>query len=88
VSFEAWEELDFEVGRITSYGYEGYRGSERLYGYDDFPHPNDPTLISTVPHHRHVPPDIKHNRIPVLKIRFTRPDPGVVIREIEKLLQT
>jgi Family of unknown function (DUF6516) len=88
VSFEAWEELDFEVGRITSYGYAGYRRSERLYGYDDFPDPNDPTLISTVPHHGHVPPDIKRNRIPVLKIRFTRPNPGVVIREIEKLLQT
>jgi hypothetical protein len=88
VSFEAWEELNFEVGRITSYGYEVYRGSERLCGYDDFPHLNGPTLISTVPHHRHVPPDIKRNWIPVLKIRFTRPDPGVVIREIEKLLQT
>jgi hypothetical protein len=88
VSFEAWEELDFEVGRITSYGYEVYRGSERRYVYDDFLHPNDPTLVSTVPHHRHVPPDIKRNRIPVLKIRFTGPNPGVVIREIEKLLQT
>ena len=88
MSFEAWEELDFEAGRITSHGYEVYRGSERRYVYDDFLHLNDSTLISTVPHHRHVPPDIKRNWIPVLKIRFTRPHPGVVIQEIEKLLQT
>jgi len=66
VTFEAWEELDFDAGRITSYGYEVYRGSERLYGYDDFPHPKDQTLISTVPNHRHVPPDSKRNRIPGL----------------------
>jgi hypothetical protein len=34
------EELDFDSGLITSYGYEVYRGEERLYWYDDFPHPN------------------------------------------------
>jgi hypothetical protein len=41
------EELDFDAGLITSYGYEVYRGTERLYWYDDFPHPNDPNLVST-----------------------------------------
>lgn len=35
------EELDFYAGLITSYGYEVYRGSQRLYWYDDFPHPNE-----------------------------------------------
>ena len=58
------EELDFDVGLITLYGYEVYRGQERLYWYDDFPHPNDPLLTMTFPHHKHVPPDIKHNRHP------------------------
>jgi len=38
------EELDFDAGMITAYGYEVYRGSERLYWYDDFPHPNDPSF--------------------------------------------
>ncbi|NOT55991.1 MAG: hypothetical protein HOP18_15435, partial [Deltaproteobacteria bacterium] len=37
------EELDFEARLITSYGYEVYREDERLYWYDDFPHPHDPT---------------------------------------------
>ena len=30
------EELDFEDGLITSYGYEIYRGQEKLCWYDDF----------------------------------------------------
>jgi hypothetical protein len=79
------EELDFDAGLITSYGYEVCRGVERLYWYDDFPHPNDPNLVSTFPHHKHVPPDIKHNRIPAPEISFTRPNLPVLIREIEEL---
>ncbi len=79
------EELDFDAGLITSYGYEVYRGGERLYWYDDFPHPNDPDLAATFPHHRHVPPDIKHNRIPAPEISFTRPNLPVLIRDIEAL---
>jgi hypothetical protein len=82
------EELDFDAGRLTSYGYEVYRGEERLYWYDDFPHPHDPTLASTFPHHKHVPPDIKRNRLPAPEIRFTRPNLEVLLREIEDLLQT
>ena len=79
------EELDFEAGLITSYSYEAYRNEERLYWYDDFPHPNDPDLASTFPHHKHVPPDIKHNRIPAPEMSFTRPNLPGLIQEIEAL---
>ena len=67
------EEVDLDAGLIISYGYEVYRGEERLYWYDDFPHPNDPKLASTMPHHKHVPPDIKHNRMlaPGLSVRLS-----------------
>jgi Family of unknown function (DUF6516) len=58
------EELDFAAGLITAYGYEVYEGEERLYWYDDFPHPHDPTVAATFPHHKHVPPDMKRNRVP------------------------
>jgi hypothetical protein len=58
------EELDFEDQLMTAYGYEVYRGDERVHWYDDFPHPTDTDLASTFPHHKHVPPDIKRNRIP------------------------
>lgn len=76
------EELDFDAGLITSYGYEVYQGTTRLYWYDDFPHPQDPALSATFPHHKHVPPDIKHHRIPAAEMSFTRPNLPVLIREI------
>lgn len=77
------EEVDFDVGLIISYGYEVYRGEERLYWYDDFPHPNDPLLAATLPHHKHVPPDIKHNRIPAPNLSFDRPNLPTLVQEIE-----
>jgi hypothetical protein len=79
------EEVDFDVSLIISYGYEVYRREERLYWYDDFPHPNDPALASTLPHHKHIPPDIKHNRIPAPNMSFERPNLPVLIQEIEEV---
>jgi hypothetical protein len=79
------EELDFAAGLITSYGYEVYRGEERLFWYDDFPHPHDPALASTFPHHKHVPPDIRRNRIPAPKMSFTQPNLPALMEEIEAL---
>jgi hypothetical protein len=81
------EELDFEAGLITAYGYEVCRGEEKLYWYDDFPHPHDPTLAGTHPHHKHIPPDIKHNRIPAPNMSFTQPNLPALIREVEELIE-
>jgi len=81
------EELDFEANLIASYGYEVYQDDERLYWYDDFPHPNDPDLASTFPHHKHVPPNIKHNRIIAPEISFTQPNLPVLLNEIEGLIK-
>ena len=77
------EELDFDAALITAYGYEVYCGEERLYWYADFPHPNDPTLAATHPHHKHVPPDIKHHRIPAPGLSFSAPNLPFIIAEIE-----
>jgi hypothetical protein len=71
--------------RISRYGYEVWRGSEKLYWYDSQPHPDDPTLAATHPHHKHVPPDIKHHRIPAPELSFTEPNLPFLIQEIEKL---
>jgi hypothetical protein len=79
------EEIDFEAELITAYGYEAYRGDERLYWYDDFPHPQDPELAVTHPHHKHVPPGMKHNRIPAPGMSFSQPNLPLLIREIEDL---
>ena len=79
------EELDFADALITSYGYEVYRGAERLFWYDDFPHPGDPMLASTFPHHKHIPPDIKHNRVAAPGMSFERPNLPVLLLEIQGL---
>jgi hypothetical protein len=68
---------------IASYGYEIYRGNERLFWYDDFPHPDDPSLASTFPHHKHVPPDIRNHRIPAPGLSFTVPNLPAILEEIE-----
>jgi len=78
--------FDRRPGLIESYGYEVYQGQEKLYWYDPQPHPNDPELQSTHPHHKHVPPDIKHNRMPAPGMSFTRPNLPELIREIGDLL--
>ena len=82
------EEVDLDAGLIISYGYEIYRGEDRLYWYDDFPHPNDPTLAATMPHHKHVTPDIKHNRIPAPNMSFERPNLPGLIDEIDEIARS
>lgn len=71
---------------IDAYGYEVWHGSTKLYWYDSQPHPNEPTLQSTHPHHKHIPPDIKHHRIPAPSMSFTQPNLPVLIEEVEELI--
>jgi len=73
-------------GSMDWYGYEIWKGQEKLFWYDSQPHPNDPGLQSTHPHHKHIPPDIKHHRIPAPNMSFSRPNIPKLIREIEALI--
>jgi hypothetical protein len=82
------EELDFDASRIASYGYEVYQHSEKLYWYDDFPHPEDADLASTFPHHKHVPPGIKRNRLPAPGMSFVRPNLALLIEEVAASAET
>jgi Family of unknown function (DUF6516) len=83
------ERLAFDrlPGTIESYGYEVWRGMERLYWYDSQPHPDDPALQPAHPHHKHLHPDIKHRRIPAPGISFSGPNLPFLIGEIEELLR-
>jgi hypothetical protein len=83
------EHFTFDEGPVVlqRYSYEVWHGEEELYWYDSQPHPHDPTLASTHPHHKHVPPDIKHNRIPAPGLSFTQPNLPILIQEIEHILQ-
>ncbi|PKO19892.1 MAG: hypothetical protein CVU38_21435 [Chloroflexi bacterium HGW-Chloroflexi-1] len=57
---------------------------EKLYWYDSVPHPHDLSLASTDPHHKHVPPDIKRQRVPAPELSFTRSNLPFLIAEIER----
>jgi hypothetical protein len=72
---------------IDWYGYEIWQGEERLSWYDSQPHPADPALASTHPHHKHIPPDLKHHRIPASGMSFTQPNLPALIQEVEELLK-
>ncbi len=72
---------------IDWYGYEVWQNEEKLFWYDPQPHPNDPSLQSTHPHHKHVPPDIKHNRIPAPKMSFTVPNLPELVMEVAALIK-
>jgi len=71
---------------IDWYGYEIWQRDEKLFWYDSQPHPNEQNLQSTHPHHKHIPPNIKHNRIPASDMSFTEPNLLNLIHEIETLI--
>ncbi len=79
---KVWELLDLAHGVLRSYSYELDHAGERVWWYDPTEHPGDTTLRSTYPHHKHVPPDIKHHRIPAPDLSFTRPNLPMLIAEI------
>ncbi len=84
------ERLTFDAGPLVlkRYGYETWHDNEKLFWYDSQPHPNDPTLAATAPHHKHIPPNIKRHRVPAPEISFTRPNLPFLIQEIEQLLKS
>ena len=86
VVLDIWELIDFETRRIRNYSYEIYRAGEKLAWYDPFEHPHIPELARTHPHHKHVLPDIKHDRIPAPGISFEQPNLPVLIEEVEREL--
>lgn len=84
------ERLSDEGGNVVieAYGYELWREHEKLAWYDPQPHPDVPELQISLPHHKHVPPDIKHNRISAPLMRFDQPNLPALINEIELLMST
>jgi hypothetical protein len=84
VVLDVWELVDFAAGRIRNYSYEIYHASEKIAWYDPFEHPHIAELASTYPHHKHILPDLKHNRIPAPGISFGQPNLPTLIEEIER----
>ncbi|MFH1632456.1 MAG: DUF6516 family protein [Chloroflexota bacterium] len=82
-----WELLDLSTRTIRKYSYELDRHSARIWWYDPMAHPENPLLRSTFPHHNHVNPNIKRNRLPAPGLSFTNPNLPFLIQEIEKFLR-
>lgn len=48
-------------------------------------YPDDSTLAPTDPHHKHVPPDIKHHRIPAPGLSLNAPNLPFLLQELASL---
>jgi hypothetical protein len=72
---------------IEDYGYELWCNNAKLAWHDSQPHLRDLGLASSFPHHKHIPPDIKHHRIPAPNMSFTKPNPSALIQGIENRLE-
>jgi hypothetical protein len=81
VELRVFEYLDFSDEELLDYYYAVFRGQERVRWYDPQPHPENPELASTFPHHLHEPPDIKHNRKPAPGISFQAPNLPTLIAD-------
>lgn len=86
ITLRVVEQIDFDAQSIDYYSYTVSQRGEVRYWYDPQPHPGDSSLSSTFPHHKHVPPDIKHHRVPAPGIRFDHPNLPILIEEIERNL--
>jgi hypothetical protein len=84
------ERLSFDEGPVVieGYGYEVWHYVDKIAWYDSQPHPDNSTLASTYPHHKHILPDVKHHRVPAPDMSFTQPNLPALIREIEELLES
>jgi hypothetical protein len=82
-----FEQIDFIAHCILKYSYELIYKGQTQWWYDSMPHPNVPELQSTHPHHKHVPPDIKHHRVPAPEMSFTRPNLPFLVEEVERLIK-
>ena len=88
VYLEAWELVDFAERRMRTYSYEVYRAREKICWYDAWEHPEIPALAVTFPHHKHVMPDLRNNRVPAPGIGFDAPNLDVVLADVRRdLLQ-
>ncbi len=84
IHLEVWELIDFAAKRIRSYSYEVYRNDEKICWYDSWAHPEIPGLASTFPHHKHLPPNLRENRVPAPGVSFDSPNLDVVLEDVRQ----
>lgn len=82
------EFVDFRANRILDYSYTVYRGETKIRWYDPQPHPKNPSLTATFPHHYHEEPNIKRNRKPASGISFNAPNLSTLVVDCAGLDKT
>lgn len=85
LELRVFEYLDLADGRLLDYSYTVYRGDERIRWYDAQPHPENPALADTFPHHLHCEPNIKQNRKPAPDLSFDAPNLPALIEECSRI---
>ncbi len=88
IVLRVFERLDFARQRILVYSYEIWQGQQQLTWYDPQEHPDDASLASSFPHHKHVPPDIKHHRVPAPEISFAHPNLPALLEQVQHLMSS
>lgn len=86
LTIRVFEFLDLADETILEYSYAVYDNEEKIRWYDAQPHPENPILKPTFPHHYHTPPDTKHNRQPAIGISFSEPNLPTVIADCLTLI--
>jgi len=81
LELRVFEYLDFSDEELLDYYYAVFCSQKRIRWYDPQPHPENPKLASTFPHHLHEPPDIKHNRKPAPGLSFQTPNLPTLIAD-------
>ena len=84
IQLEVFELIDFTTRRIRTYSYEVYREGEKVSWYDAWEHSEIPELKPTFPHHKHVLPNLRNNRVPVPGISFESPNLDVVLEDVRR----
>ncbi len=82
IHLEIWELIDFESQRIRAYSYEVYQRGEKIFWYDHWEHPEISSLAATFPHHKHVLPDLRENRVPAHGLSFESPNLDIVLEDV------
>lgn len=84
IHLEVFELIDFAARRIRTYSYEMYRNGEQVCWYDAWEHPEIPELKATFPHHKHVLPNLRNNRVSAPGISFESPNVDVVLEGVRR----
>jgi hypothetical protein len=83
------EVVDFSKNNfIKRYGYLVKKDDEIMYWYNSQEHPNEPALQVSHPHHKYIPPNIKHHRIPTKELSFQEPNLPFLIQELIRQIES